>query len=200
MITNSYKGQVLETIARKALKGFDETLLIGSPRAIPIEEIVEQYYGLSIEYHYLRNNGRILGQTVFSNSYIPVYDIEKKKYTVICVKGGTIILDMSLLSSKTVGRLRFTCAHELAHWLIHQELYLNSGESAAMIKGNYDDIIEGQADFLGSSLLMPMGQVKKVYYSLQGTKSTAEVIAQLANLFEVSKQAMEIRLKTHNLL
>ena len=31
--------------------------------------------------------------------------------------------DASLLRCRTQGRLRFTAAHELAHWLIHQELY-----------------------------------------------------------------------------
>ena len=197
---NSYEEQLLESIARKVIKSFDEALLTGSPHAIPIEDIVEQHFNLPIEYQYIRNNGRVLGQTVFQNSFIPIYDMENKKYTVIYIKGGTIILDMSLLCSKNNGRLRFTCAHELAHWLIHQELYLNSAESAAMIKVSSDDHIESQADYLGSALLMPLGQVKKAYYTLHGSETSANIALKLADLFQVSKQAMEIRLRSHNLL
>ena len=44
------------------MKEYDPSL-IDEAKAIPIEDMVERLYGLTIEYHYIRNNGRILGET-----------------------------------------------------------------------------------------------------------------------------------------
>lgn len=195
---------ILEGIARKALKDYNPALLTGEPCAIPIEKIAESHFGLSIEYHCLRKNGLILGETVFDDTPVPVYDRETKRYDFVLIEGGTIILDESLLHCKADGRLRFTCAHELAHWLIHRELYLGSGETAALInskKSSEDSsVIERQADILGTALLMPAGQVKRAFYRNMNTSRKNEPAAALAELFDVSKQAMGIFLKSHNLV
>ena len=127
--------------------------------------------------------------------------MEEKKYELVFVERGTIILDASLLRSKTDGRLRFTAAHELAHWLIHQELYAGSGNMAAMQKSisnssEADKAIERQADLLGSALLMPINQVKRSFYRLP----VSNRIEVLATKFGVSNQAMRIRLAEHNLI
>ena len=157
--------------------------------------------GLSLEFQYIRKNGRILGETVFDDDYVPIYNMDEKRYELIFVERGTIILDASLLRCRTQGRLRFTAAHELAHWLIHQELYSGTGDTAAMAKSiskssDADKYIERQADMLGSSLLLPMCQVKKAFYRLSGD----DRVLQLATQFGVSKQAMEIRLRNHHLI
>ena len=198
-----YSEQTLENMARRTIKEYDSLLLTDNPRAIPIEDIMENKFNLSIEYQYIRKNGRILGETVFEDDYVPIYDMEKGKYIWIFVKRGTIIIDASLLRCRIAGRLRFTCAHEFAHWLIHQKLYTDSGEVASMTKAakkSSDDNknIERQADFLGSSLLLPHGQVKMAFYRLRG--SSKDIITELAQKFDVSKQAMEIHLKTSNLI
>jgi hypothetical protein len=199
-----YREQALDAIARKTLKEYDSSLLLACPRAVPIEDIIENYFKFTIEYQFLRKNGRILGETIFDDTYVPIYDMEKEEYTVILVKGGTIIIDAGLLKCRGDGRLRFTCAHELAHWLIHRELYIGSGEAAAMTKAKKssddDNIIERQADMLSSSLLMPIGQVKIAFNRIRMQKPVNDVIQELSNMFQVSKQAMEIRLRTHNLI
>ena len=135
------RGDLLEAIARNALKKYDPHLVIGmGVQRVPIEEIIESM-GLTIEYQYIRRDGRILGETVFDDGYIPLYDMKKRKYGLFFMSRGTIIIDASLLGDKTDSRLRFTCAHELAHWLIHQELYRGSGEAAAMAN-NAQPILE----------------------------------------------------------
>lgn len=193
--------QFLEVIARNALKNYDESLVSGfEAKEVPIEEIIESM-GLSLEYQYIRNNGRILGETIFDDSYIPIYNMDEKRYEIIFVQRGTIILDASLLQRKMRGRCRFTAAHELAHWLIHQELYSGSGDTAAMLKSpikssEVDKRIECQADMLASALLLPINQVKKAFYRISGE----DRISKLALMFGVSKQAMEIRLKNHRLI
>ena len=111
-----YREQALETIARKVLCAYDDSLFYGDPHAIPVEEIIESY-GISLEYQYLRKNGRILGKTIFDDGLEAVYDQEQGMYILFPVKAGTILIDASLCENETAsGRLRFTCAHELAHW------------------------------------------------------------------------------------
>ena len=190
-----YRDQALEAIARRAIKAHDAALL-SSPSTIPIEEIIGTC-GLEIDYQYIRNNGRILGETIFDDTVIPVYDKDNAQYSLICVRRGDVIIDASLLPPRKIGRLRFTMAHELAHWLIHQEIYTGSGENAAMTSkpaksSDADAAIERQADRLACFLLMPAGQVKTAFYHHHNHTDPAAV---MANLFGVSRQAMDIRLR-----
>ncbi|HBT63993.1 MAG TPA: toxin [Ruminococcaceae bacterium] len=195
------RPQLLEAIARNTLKKYDYTLILGNEAvSVPIEDIIESL-GLSLEYQFIRKNGRILGETVFVDDYIPIYNATTKKYELVFMERGTIIIDASLLRNRKDGRLRFTCAHELAHWLIHQELYCGSGDTAAMHKSiskssDADKHIERQADMLASALLLPICQVKRAFYRVTGY----DRIERLAAQFGVSNQAMEIRLKEHNLI
>lgn len=197
----SMRPELLEAIARTTLKRYDPRLVTDpETTCVPIEDIIESL-GLSLEYQYIRKNRRILGETVFDDGYIPLYNMEQKRYELVYMERGTIIIDASLLRCRTDGRLRFTCAHELAHWLIHQELYSGSGNTAAMQKctaksSEADKYIERQADKLASDLLMPINQVKRCFYHTAGSSR----IDSLAEQFGVSKQAMEIRLKEHSLI
>ena len=47
---------------------------------------------------------------------------------------------------------------------------------------------------------MPVGQIKRGFYQLQTEHTTRNKIVKLAELFEVSKQAMEIRLSELGLI
>lgn len=60
--------------------------------------------------------------------------------------------------------------------------------------------MEKQADYFASALLMPPVAVKRAFFSLRGNGySRQDVIGIMAQKFEVSKQAMKIRLDAHNL-
>ena len=123
---------------------------------------------------------------------------------MIAVKAGTILVDERLCADRLLGRMRFTCAHELGHWVLHQKLYSGTGDVAAYEgKTSSDeshDLIERQADALATALLMPIPQVKKCFYRLRSGKGKELLTAEMARVFQVSKQAMQIRLETHNLL
>ena len=90
-----YTEQTMESIARRVLDAYDTHLYRGQPRAIPIEDIIERH-GLTLEFQYLRKNGRILGKTVFDTGLEAVYDMELGEYTLFPVKAGTILIDASL--------------------------------------------------------------------------------------------------------
>lgn len=195
-----YREQALEGIARKALCSYDPGLYYGLPTATPIEEMIEAH-GLSLEYQHIRNDGRILGETVFDDGLHPIYDMEHHEYILIPVHAGTIFIDASLcIEAANTGRFRFTCAHELAHWILHKQLYLGTGKSAALAPAMRETDMETQANMLASMLLMPMPQVKRCFYHLHSGRRTSELVDEMAEVFQVSRQAMRIRLENHHLL
>ena len=118
MRTPYYREQALEGIAREVITAYDPNLYYVVPRMIPIEDIIEAQ-GITLEYQCLRKTGCVLGETIFDDGGAIIYDYDIPGYTVIAVKGGTILIDSSLCrEDASTGRLRFTCAHELAHWLL----------------------------------------------------------------------------------
>jgi Zn-dependent peptidase ImmA (M78 family) len=197
-----YRKEALEAIARKVISQYDPRLL-HAPSPIPVESIIEQVYGLTMEFQFIRSNGRVLGETVFETAMVPIYERGNGGgYKLIPVKAGTVIIDASLIHNRGDGRFRFTCAHELAHWVLHKEFYTQRGETAAMTSAarssETDAAIERQADRLGCYLLMPKGAVKMAFYNTNG--SAGNKTAALAELFGVSRQAMQIRLEEMRLL
>lgn len=200
-----YREQALEGIAREVITAYDPSLYYGAPTMIPIENIIEAQ-GLTLEYQCLRKTGCVLGETIFDDGGTIIYDYDIPGYTIIAVKGGTIFIDSSLCGEDaSTGRLRFTCAHELAHWLLHKKVYSGTGKRAAMATGQsitetQNNTFEAQANLLGSILLMPLPQVKRCFYRLQSGRDRLKLIADMADIFQVSKQAMRIRLENHHLL
>ena len=190
----------LNVIARNTLNSFNPALLYGPPSSVPIEKLAA-HLGLGIEYQCIRKNGIILGEMVYETSFVPVYFTDLKYYDLITIDGKTIILDESLLLCRTDGRLRFTCAHEIAHWLIHREFYARTGQAAAfgnpMKSSEENPAVERQANMLGTMLLLPTAQVKRAYYALPNRSAP---VMTLKNHFDVSIDVMDIFLKEHNLI
>jgi len=201
MTPHYYPKATLESIARHIISQYDGSLL-AAPAPIPVESIMEKVYGLKMDFQFIRNNGRVLGETVFEDMAVPIYERENQEgYKLIPVTAGTVIIDASLINNRGDGRFRYTCAHELAHWVIHKGFYTQSGETAAMTKtvksSESDKTIERQADRLGSYLLMPKGVVKMAFYRNRNDRNITDT---LAMLFGVSRKAMEIRLEEMRLL
>ena len=226
---NYYSDEALETIARKVISKYSPALL-RKPSLIPVEDIMEKAYGLTLEFQYIRKNGRILGETVFEDAEVPIYEHENNEgYKLIAVKSGTVIIDASLLHERSSsGRLRFTCAHELAHWVIDKNYFTQLGETANLSSNTMDtefaeefldydelqrkiktmekvvrssdtdNVIERQANRMASRILMPKCTLKPAFH--QARNNTSNIIGHLATLYGVSKQAMQIRLEEMGLL
>ena len=196
MSVPKYRLDAIETIGRKILQEYDPALLDGPPQAVPIETIIETKFDLTLEYHCLRKNGSILGETIFDEGAAILYDQDEKRYRLIAVKAGTILVEERLCVDRLLGRLRFTCAHELGHWVLHQKLYSGTGDVAAYEgKTSLDEsygLVEWQADALATALLMPLPQIKRSFYRLRAGRSHEHLVAEMARTFQVSKQAMRI--------
>lgn len=96
MYAPKYRLEAIETIGRKILLEYDRTLLEGPPQAIPVETIIETKFNLTLEYHTLRKNGSVLGETIFDDGAAILYDRTERQYRLIAVKAGTILIDERL--------------------------------------------------------------------------------------------------------
>ena len=156
MATVSYRPQALETIARRTLSEYDPMYLNGSPRAVPIETIIEKTFGLRIEYQYLTNDARELGRMIYDSGITTYYNRDIMDYALMRVEGGTMLIEAALLEDeKSYGRLRFTLAHELAHYIIHKQIFSGTGVAAALYNNDTDeDATEWQANYLAKAILI----------------------------------------------
>ena len=190
-----YRPRAIESIAQSVLMQYNPLLVNGDPIEIPIEEIIEVFYGIILQYRNLTKSGNIHGMTVFEKCVIPIFDDKNKQYEPILVQSGTILIDKRLLTKPNQRRLRFTLAHELAHYIIHSEHYSETKTLAEKISSDSDIRTEKEADELAAALLMPMGRLKVAAKRLSGKRNKKELIITLSDLFNVSTKAMEIRLE-----
>jgi len=91
----------------------------------------------------------------------------------------------SKLNSK--GRIRFTEAHELGHYVLHrqqQEKFLCSKDD--MLERPNEENIEYQADLFASYLLMPLDDFRS---QLKGSKINLDILSHCADRYGVSLTA-----------
>lgn len=132
MSVPKYRLDAIETIGRKILQEYDPALLDGPPQAVPIETIIETKFDLTLEYHCLRKNGSILGETIFDEGAAILYDQDEKRYRLIAVKAGTILVEERLsagcgspvLTNWGTGSCTRSCTPAQAMWLPMKEKHL----------------------------------------------------------------------------
>lgn len=96
---------------------------------------------------------------------------------------------IAINSTHSKNRKRFTLAHEIAHYLLHRDLIGDGIEDSALYRSRLSSEVETQANQLAAEMLMPRKLVRNVFRA--GVKS----LAGLSAAFEVSEEAMRIRLR-----
>ena len=191
-----YRTAALEHIARDMLKLYNPNYLNWKPQAVPIEKIIEDIYKISIEYMRLTEAGDELGRMIYDNGFSTRFNEGKDDYELVAVTEGTMLIESLLVNDPNAnGRYRFTLAHELSHWRLHKHIYKGTGIAAATYGTDMQthNAIEWQANYLAKAILMPVSQVKRGFHGIADTNQNK--IITLAGVFEVSKQAMEYRLR-----
>jgi len=171
----------LDDYAEKLVWDFAPTLL-RNPGAINLEEFLEYYLRLTMDYRRICFNKRVLGVTAFNDGLVDIIDDQGKPDQLEVTK-GTVIIDTSLMGEKNEHRMRFTGMHEGVHWMIHREafasdnpfgpagIYENQFIAAKEGRGDYIrstkdktdyDRMERQADFLAAGILMPRPALRVV--------------------------------------
>lgn len=85
-------------------------------------------------------------------------------------------------------RRRFTIAHEIGHYVLHDSLIGDGITDDALYRSNLSNAIEAQANRFAADLLMPRPLIK------HAIASGINTVKALAKHFEVSETAMSIRL------
>ena len=211
---------MLDTIAERMIQDFCPKAL-DIPEAIDIDRFVVRGLGMKQDFQLLSSNGIYLGMTVFNDSdKVPIYDPRTKRAEYISVEAGTMLIDARLLDDNQEHRYRFTAAHEGAHKILHSlhfayspdQLEIFGTECEPIVQCRVDmtkqpkresawtdtDWMEWQANRLASALLMPRCMVQKLSDNMGAKTSafqTAACIRSISNIFNVSLQAAEIRLR-----
>lgn len=99
---------------------------------------------------------------------------------------------------ETRERQRFTLAHEIAHFLLHREVIDSDGEirDNVLYRSGQPERLEYEANRLAADLIMPIDRVQSDLATL-GVPVSDAVIERLAQEWQVSKAAMEIRLSSY---
>lgn len=153
-----------------ALKVLDQNFITSWP--VPVKELVE-FHGL----------GLILSD--FSNGKISgVIDLDKKY--------------LYINSADSSQRRRFTIAHELGHWVLHQkELSLNKDIAVCYrlpLGAKENDRIEKKANCFAANLLIPKKMLCKAIANLKNPSD-----AHLAKMFNVSQPVVGYQKKLNKL-
>lgn len=90
-------------------------------------------------------------------------------------------------------RQRFTIAHEIAHYLIHRDHIKTGIVDSVLYRSKLSSRTEAEANKLAADIIMPMGLVSRHLSKLSGS-DRQDAAGALSELFDVSRQAMEIRL------
>jgi hypothetical protein len=105
------------------------------------------------------------------------------------LNGGRAGFSIWINSDESKHRQKFTLAHELAHYILHRDLIDSGVVDDTMYRSDLNSTFETQANQLAADILMPIRLIKK--YREQHPASDFK---ELAKLFDVSEQAMKIRL------
>lgn len=105
--------------------------------------------------------------------------------------GDGYVIKVNRFESKE--RQRFTIAHEIAHFLLHRDRIQAGVVDSVLYRSKLSSRLEAEANRLAADILMPIDQVRRVLDSHQGLTPT-ETNSLLSEKFEVSKQAMGIRM------
>src|SRR5437667_795826 len=129
---------------------------------IPVDEIVELYFGLSLEFHDM--------QKLFG-----VGDV----HGALWVHEKRVGIDQRLDPTRNpalLGRYHFTLAHEAGHWRLHRYLFQRRANQLSLLPDEVErpeyicrssdtDPIEYQANRFASCLLMPRDMMKRTWHA-----------------------------------
>lgn len=137
----------------------------------------------------------------FLNIKIEELDLEED------VSGFYVIKDKSAHigynKSNPPVRIRFTIAHELGHYLLHAKqnpLFIDKPYNRNANSSTGKNVLEREANAFAAALLMPEKLINEYIDKFGANTIDQVIIRELARNFEVSEQAMTIRLTNLGLI
>lgn len=106
-------------------------------------------------------------------------------------RNGSFIIRVNRHDS--TRRQRFTVAHEIAHFLLHSDQIGDGIKDDVLYRSRLSDRREAEANRLAADLIMPAGLVDEWLRQANALR-VDNPVQYLAQAFNVSEQAMKIRL------
>ena len=209
---DQFEGEAEKFLTRYCPEALDK------PMRVPIETIASDMKLQVIEDVPLSDDLTYFGTIIFDNGNV----LDKhRKITIRNAKRGTVYLDPRVSYERSVGTKRTTLAHECFHWYRHQPYHvlmkmigaddnLEKAIQCQIAANSIDsdkwkavDWMEWQAKGVAPRILMPArptrlkaDQLLAVYGGADDASIAAyeNVIDELAELFDVSRQAAKVRL------
>lgn len=205
-----------DNLAEEFLKKYYPQAL-KQPTPISVESITSAM-GLTIHHEKISVDDSIIGQMVFKNTVLEV--IEDGNLISKQFNKGSILVDKDVVFKRNVGSFNNTVIHECVHWELHKifhevKMILDKDHSYASswAEENFSDSsmwspldwTEWHANGIAPRILMPKKQtrikIRELYRTLtlvnpdmSRSELVQEVVDNLADFFNVSKQAAKIRM------
>jgi predicted transcriptional regulator len=103
-------------------------------------------------------------------------------------RGNTFVIKVNRYEAK--ARQRFTIAHEIAHYLLHRDRISGGLVDSVLYRSKLASRLEAEANRLAADIIMPRDAIGE----LISEADADERVDRLAEKFNVSRQAAEIRL------
>lgn len=172
----------LEEIAQDVLSGAEDCI---HGYRVDIERLLETKYEIIIDIHY---NLQGIGVMAY-----------------MLIQGKRLFVDDKLIDARFGKRYRFTLAEELAHFIIHKDIYKDCKnlderiEKDSLLTGQEQWFLETNAKALASAILMPKAifenRIEQLFSTIgNDPKHTQSIINILAQDFDVNPQAIRRRL------
>ena len=129
---------------------------VGPP--VPVEDIIERHLGLTLSFDDLE-------------AILEIEDVLGATY----VGTRRISINERLFEDPGEGRLVFTCAHEVGHWILHRRYAAEAARTGRVSDAivcrskNAKAPAEWQADYFAACLLMPEADVRRAFDGIYGT-------------------------------
>lgn len=105
--------------------------------------------------------------------------------------GGGYLIKVNRFEPKE--RQRFTIAHEISHFLLHRDRIHSGVVDSVLYRSKLPSRVEAEANRLAADIVMPNDRIRELT-GLEPTMLAGKMVDELAEQFQVSKQAMGIRL------
>jgi len=223
MLFHKYTPERLEKKALEILSTYESGKLLQAPQAMDVDHFAESYVKATIDFANLSQDGKTLGCACFNDGVLMVWNEDRTKEVELEVNKNWILVDKDVIECEVEGRIRFTIIHECAHLILHPRFYYQKPgakipriectiyqieDNKKRLSMTDEEIREWQANRLGAALIIPAPTVKTLLANqlnlgvdeLQPTQLPYHLISEMADVYNVSKAAMRIRLEELNLL
>lgn len=131
----------IESLTEEILIDYNSKILT-YPQAVEYDDFLECYLNVNVDYQHIYttdSQGDILGCTLFSKQWLPVFDREHMRKTFRLYDPIAVVLDCSLTEGKRKVQENITGLHEGGHVWLHGSMF---SDTTGQMK--IDDAVSGR--------------------------------------------------------